>query len=129
MITIDNTLSFAGSKDRIKELLEAIAYDYGSVGTIDFNKIIPLPPECSFEQAQKAWGTKWNSLRPANGVYFKHDCLFFRTANGQPSPVIAKLAEMYPDINITHTYTATDNDIIMLDYYRDGKFLQQQEAR
>lgn len=128
-MTFDNTLSFAGNKDRIKELLKTIAYVNGTIGTIDFNKIIPLPPEYGIEQTQKAWGTKWNSLRPAGGVYFKNDCLFFRTENGQPSPVIAKLAEMYPDINIAHTYTTGENDIVILDYYRNGKFMQRQEAK
>lgn len=50
-----NKLEFDCSAERLKEILFAICYDEGSegeqtgIGTIDFNKIIPMPPSLDIE--------------------------------------------------------------------------------
>ena len=40
---VENKLSYNGNEAEIKEMLEKIRYDNATIGTIDFNKIIPMP--------------------------------------------------------------------------------------
>ena len=50
-----NRLEFDCPKERLKEILSAICYDDSSeaeqtgIGTIDFNKITPMPPSLDIE--------------------------------------------------------------------------------
>ncbi len=55
-----NRLEFDCSQERLREILEAICYDGGSeeaertgIGTIDFNKIIPMPPSLNIEAGSR----------------------------------------------------------------------------
>lgn len=55
-----NRLGFDCPQDRLREILEAICYDGNSeeaeftgVGTIDFNKIIPMPPSLDIEAGSR----------------------------------------------------------------------------
>ena len=42
---VTNFIELEGDEKRIAELREAVKYDDGGVGTVDFNKIIPMPKE------------------------------------------------------------------------------------
>jgi hypothetical protein len=50
-----NRLEFECSEERLKEILSSICYDDNSeaevtgIGTIDFNKITPMPPSLDIE--------------------------------------------------------------------------------
>jgi hypothetical protein len=44
----------ADSEERLSEILTAIAYDEIGLGTIDFNKINPMPPELDIESGSRS---------------------------------------------------------------------------
>jgi hypothetical protein len=60
-----------------------------------------------YDWSCKYWGTKWNSYDscPADS---DSTSISFNTAWAAPHPVIEKLAEMYPDIIITHKWADED---------------------
>lgn len=67
----------------------------------------------------KHWGTKWNSYE---NIQIDADTITFNTAWEAPVPIIAKLAEMYPEAEIEHWWA--DEDIGSNDgyaKYHDGK--------
>ena len=53
----------------------------------------------------KNWGTKWNSYSYST---ISDDEIEFQTAWSAPTPVIEKLAEMYPNIEIEHYWADED---------------------
>lgn len=182
---VTNNIHLKGDKDIIRELLEAVKSDEFSLGSVDFNKIIPMPeslnitsgsqtdkglkaykdfvrvytleytregldllniPEASeekflsirtdidredfalgkqafqniqlygfptwYEWRISNWGTKWNAYGYDGGTDLsaaeQDGELWFQTAWGAPHPVIAKLAEMYPDVSFTHEWADED---------------------
>lgn len=73
------------------------------------------------------WGTKWNS--------YSNNCeghtISFHTAWSAPHPVIERLAEMFPDVTITHKWADEDignncgecvyaDGVCVSEYYPDG---------
>lgn len=181
---IVNIISLKGDKAKINEMLEAIKTEEFGLGSVDFDKVIPMPEslrvesgsrsdncyaeykdfidvytmygtqnmdkllnipekaEKAFLQARttlsrddfefgkqlyqnelkygastwydwciKNWGTKWNSYG-----YDFHDrsdmennpSLGFNTAWSAPHPIIAKLAEMYPEVSFEHIWADED---------------------
>lgn len=182
---VTNILTFNDSEKSARELLQQVQSDaYANLGiaTIDFNKIIPMPPELNIEEGSrtiqgleqyqaflqenatttatsqssndlaeyqkqlnlyiqknklhpetmalgekayqnrqkhgqtswyswslKQWGTKWNAI---DFEYFlgktQSDECRFMTAWSAPHPVIDRLAEMYPDLTITHQWADED---------------------
>lgn len=46
---VENKLSYNGNEAEIKEMLKKIRYDNATIGTIDFNKIIPMPKSLDIE--------------------------------------------------------------------------------
>ena len=96
--------------------------DKGGDSALDFNTFIPMPEELKGTRApsdlpptaSKAlidkygadnwydwsisnWGTKWNSY----DNYLDHDTnsVSFNTAWSLPDPILAKMAEMYPELS------------------------------
>lgn len=178
---VTNIIEIKGNPDRVKALFEAVKNDEYGLGSIDFNKLIPMPPELDIEESsqtdrglkaykefievytfngkkddfdllnipQKAeqaflrvrpdidrtawnlgrqafqneqkygaatwykwrtrnWGTKWNAYGYEGGVQFDGKSLRFLTAWAPPQPIVAKLAEMYPDLDFTHQFASED---------------------
>lgn len=58
-----------------------------------------------YEWCIKNWGTKWNAC---DTEIIDEDTIKFDTAWSSPEPVIAKLAEMYPDAVIEHWWADED---------------------
>lgn len=54
------------------------------------------------------WGTKWNAYGYEDGVQFDGHSLRFWSAWSPPQPVIAKLSEMYPDLDFVHQFADED---------------------
>lgn len=179
---VENRLSYNGNETEIKEMLEKIRYDNATIGTIDFNKIIPMPKsldiECGsrtdkgiemvknylenlpaelkgkegtyeevledlhnhsadisddeekkiwdigvtavdnlykynaptwYEWCNDNWNTKWNACGyDENTDYSDSDFIWFQTAWSAPVPVIQKLSEMYPNIELTLEFADED---------------------
>lgn len=179
---VENKLSYNGNEAEIKEMLEKIKYDNSTIGTIDFNKIIPMPKsldiECGsrtdkgiemvknylenlpaelkgkegtyeevledlhnhsadisddeekkiwdigvtavdnlykynaptwYEWCNDNWNTKWNACGyDENTDYSDSDFIWFQTAWSAPVPVIQKLSEMYPNIELSLQFADED---------------------
>lgn len=58
-----------------------------------------------YDWSIKNWGTKWNAY---SYVAISEDEIEFQTAWSAPIPVIEKLAEMYPDVEIEHYWADED---------------------
>jgi len=118
---VTNKLIFTGDEETINELLTKIAYDENQdsgstkpiIGTIDFEKIIPIPENICQEYlngednwyfwCNSNWNTKWNSIS-LDEEYHNDNTIMFDTAWKPPFPIIKKLSEMFPDIIITHYF-------------------------
>lgn len=176
-----NHISLNGDPEKIRSMLEAIKSDELGVGSVDFNKIIPMPKSLDIEESTRTdrglkayrdfievytfgrsaedalkaledipaeseeiflrqrtdikrdewelgktawhnirqygaptwydwainnWGTKWNAYGYGDDKidYHNGDMLYFQTAWAAPHPVLAKLAEMFPDIELEHEW-------------------------
>lgn len=180
-----NIVTFSGDEKKIAEMLAAIQNDEHGLGTIDFNKIIPMPESLNItagsqtskgleyykgfvdvytlmgtrkgldllnipEESEKVflrartdidedtfnlgkaafknqlqygattwydwcinnWGTKWNAYGydeyTPTEVDTKDATITFQTAWSAPHPILAKLAEMYPELSFEHTWADED---------------------
>lgn len=126
---VTNVIALNGDRKQICELLERIKNDEYGVGTVDFQKILPMPDKVykgNLSAAEKAvhgknnwydwsfanWGTKWNSYGyEKDKDYTNAETLRFLTAWAAPHPVMQRLSEMFPEIEITHEWA--DEDIGM----------------
>ncbi len=50
---VRNQIRLSGSEEQIRALLEAVKSDEYGLGTVDFNKIIPMPPELNIESGSR----------------------------------------------------------------------------
>ena len=56
---VTNVLTLHGESDQIRAMLEAIQYDDLGIGSVDFNKIIPMPESLNIEAgSQTSTGLK-----------------------------------------------------------------------
>ena len=109
---ITNIVAVSGDESRVQSMLKEIQTDEYGVGSVDFNKIIPVPDDVDSHYWRIAnWGTKWNSYGYTADTGFKDGKLTFLTAWSAPHPVLEKLSEMYPDIKFKHEWA--DEDISM----------------
>jgi hypothetical protein len=112
------------SMERIMEIFEAIKNEDAGIGSIDFNKIIPTPPDIyqgnlgAEEEAkygEKTWlhfnTSRWNTKWPAYDFDAFEDgstCIGFNTAWSSPNPILQKLSEMFPDAHFKHLWSDED---------------------
>ena len=135
-----NVLEFSGDAGKIREMREKIKNDKFGLGSIDFEKIIPMPEniyrgsignEEMKQYGENNWydwslgnrGTKWNAYGYEDNVSYSSDYpITFFTAWSAPHPVIEQLAKMYPDITFTHKWADEDIGINCGEYeYADGE--------
>ena len=124
---ITNRLKLFGDESDIRRLMEAVKNDEYGIGTLDFDKIIPMPDNIYRGPLGKAemelygennwydWsianrGTKWGAYGYEKGVDYSENgnSLRFLTAWSAPHPVIEKLAQMYPTVKIEHEWADED---------------------
>lgn len=109
---ITNIVAVSGDESRVQSMLKEIQTDEYGVGSVDFNKIIPMPDDVDSHYWYIAkWDTKWNSYGYTADTGFKDGKLTFLTAWSAPHPILEKLSEMYPDIKFEHEWA--DEDIGM----------------
>lgn len=59
---VENIITLKGDEKKIREMLEAIKNDDYGLGTVDFNKIIPMPESLNIEAGNRTdRGLKANS--------------------------------------------------------------------
>lgn len=126
---VTNIIELNGDRLEIKNLLETIKNDEIGLGSIDFEKIIPMPDNIYrgdlgskerelygqnnwYDWSLANWGTKWNAYGyDENKNNNPKEKITFLTAWSAPHPIMEKLAEMYPEVNIQHEWA--DEDIGM----------------
>ena len=198
-----NHISLQGDSVKIREMLEAIQSDEAGIGSVDFNKIIPMPESLGIEagsqtdrglkayrdfieaytfgrpadDAVKAlesipaesegaflcqrtdirrdewelgrsawnnirqygaptwyewcvrnWGTKWNAYGYEGDKidYHDGDMLYFQTAWSAPHPILERLTEMFPGVEMEHEWADEDIGQNCGRYsYRDGERIEE----
>ena len=177
---VTNIIEIKGNPARIKAMFEAVKSDEYDLGSIDFNKLLPMPPELDVEESSrttrglkaykdflevynfnrepnidlgsipekaeqaflrvrpdidsaawslgkqayqnkqkydvhswydwriKNWGTKWNAYGYEGGVQLDGKSLRFQTAWSPPQRIVAKLANLFPDLDFTHQFASDD---------------------
>lgn len=116
---VTSILVVSGDEQQRQAMFEAIKNDEIGLGSIDFNKLIPMPDTIfrgNLGQAERTkygsanwydwsianWGTKWNSYGyddVTTPKEFDGERMEFQTAWSYPAPIIAALAEKYPDLH------------------------------
>ena len=104
-----------------KQLDDVIEFVHSDERSVDFEKIIPMPNSIFrgdlgnkeretygsdnwYDWSIDNWGTKWNACySDVSG-----NTLDFETAWSAPHPVIAKLAELFPDVRFVHEFADED---------------------
>lgn len=141
---ITTRIKITGDPEAVKRVLNKIKNDEFGIGTIDFEKIIPMPKNIFkgnlgvrerelygnnnwYDWSVANWGTKWNAYGfDPNTDYSKEKELKFLTAWSAPHPVIAKLSEMFPSVKLEHEWA--DEDIGMncgRHVYYDGERIEE----
>lgn len=123
---ITNKVRIDASEERIKEILEAIKYDDKGIGTLDFEKIIPMPDNIFrgdlgpderakygknnwYDFSISSWGSKWNSYGYDDvNKYEGGNEISFETAWSSVKPIIGKLSEMFPDASFEYSWADED---------------------
>lgn len=137
---VKNHITFEGDDDEIQRMLAQIQNDEFGLGTISFNKIIPMPdtvyaggigPEERVLYGENNWhdwrvgnwDTKWDAYGYEPSIdYSKSETLTFLTAWSAPHAVMKRLAEMFPDVKFTHEWADEDIGFNCGRYvYTDGK--------
>ena len=122
---IYNVVTFNCAHERTAEILKAVEMEGCELGSIDFEKLIPMPEDVYrgplgrdemkqypgeknwYDWSVNNWGTKWN----AYGYDYlpqKDDALVFNTAWSAVPQVIAKLSETYPEVTVDYCWADED---------------------
>lgn len=76
------------------------------LGKKAYQNIVRYGAQDWYDWRNEHWGTKWDAGGyEENTDYSQCDKLAFRTSWGEPAPVIQKLSEKYPDIQIIHQWS------------------------
>ncbi|MCR5020356.1 hypothetical protein [Ruminococcus sp.] len=124
---ITNQIKLSGEDAEIHKLMETVRNDELGHGTIDFNKIIPMPDTVYdgdlgpaehekygynnwYDWRIANWGTKWNAYGYNEGEDYScnKDSLRLLTAWSAPHAVLEKLSEMFPTVKIEHEWADED---------------------
>jgi hypothetical protein len=125
---ITNILTAYGDKEKVRAMFEAIKNDEIGAGSIDFNKIVPMPEHiyrgnlgreeiekygaenCWYDWSIKNWGTKWNSYGYDEHTADNFDgcTVKFLTAWSSVSDLMKKLSSMFPDIRFDYKWADED---------------------
>ncbi len=124
---ITNIVAVSGDESRIQAMLKAVQNDEYGVGSVDFNKIIPMPDDSdSYDWCIANWGSKWNSYGYTADTGFKDGKLTFLTAWSAPHPIMQRLSEMFPDIEFEHEWADEDIGMNCGRYaYYDGERIEE----
>jgi hypothetical protein len=140
---VTNVISFSGDKSRISVMLKEIQNNEHGIGSVDFEKIIPMPDTVYngslgirerelygennwYDWRIGNWGTKWNSYGYTENTTFQDGKIKFLTAWSAPHPILQKLSEMYPDVKMEHEWADEDIGMNCGRYvYYDGERVEE----
>lgn len=124
---VTNQIKLYGETSEVQRLMEAVKNDEYGIGTIDFEKIIPMPDNIYrgsigpaeeklygqnnwYDWSLANWGTKWDAYGYYEDEDYSHnrDSLRFLTAWSAPHPVLEKLSEMFPGVKFEHEWADED---------------------
>lgn len=143
---VANRITFNGDEKQICDMLEKLKMDDVGAGSLDFNKVVPMPENIFrgnlgqkerelygennwYDFSISKWGCKWpsygyehlekgydnNEKSPIFEQYSAKQYLEkfgnsieFSTAWSAPHPILQKLSEMYPDMEIEHKWADED---------------------
>jgi len=124
---ITNIVTLNAEAEQLDLILRAIQADKHGIGSIDFNKIIPMPEGVYrgdldhqtralygennwYDWSENHWGTKWGAygFDDVQQRRTSENKIVFLTANGAPAPVIQRLSEMFPGIEVRHEWAGED---------------------
>lgn len=137
IVTFENVF-----EERLKQILTEIQNDEEGLGSIDFNKIIPMPEHIfrgnlGAEEFEKYGNDNWYSWSvdhwgtKTNGFYQSpysegENVIEFCTAWSEPQPILIALSQKYPDVQIHHQYADEDTGYNCGErYYKDGQVISE----
>lgn len=138
---IYNSIKITAPEKDIGSIRQAIQHDRLGPGTIDFEKIIPMPDyifrgnlgpaereaygaDNWYDWSIEHWDTKWNAYGFQDFPEPDDNEIVFNTAWSAPTPILQKLSQMYPDALFEHSWA--DEDIganLGIAEYKGGKVL------
>ena len=140
---VTNVISFSGDKSRISAMLKEIQNDEHGIGSVDFEKILPMPDTVYngslgirerelygennwYDWRIGNWGTKWNSYGYTENTTLQDGKIKFLTAWSAPHPILQKLSEMFPDVKMEHEWADEDIGMNCGRYvYYDGERVEE----
>ena len=128
---VQNHIKVSGNPQRVQEFLEKVQNDEYGIGTLDFQKIIPMPEDesDSYHWHIFNWGTKWNAYDYREGEDYSHsETLDFLTAWSAPHPILERLSEMFRELTFVHEWADEDLGVNCGRYsYEDGERTEEYE--
>lgn len=119
-----NTLEIHAADEAIARIHR---YIRSSESDFDFENVLPIPAEEKdnwYHWCCKNWGTKWNAME----VGADFGIVTFSTAWAPCSPVIAKLAELFPEAEFWFQYEECGCCFAGAQLYRCGELVYELEG-
>ncbi len=109
-MTKEELLSIPEEKEKIfLRMRKDIPLSTWKLGRTAYRNLLQYGAPTWYEWDMQNWGTKWNAYIYEEGEdYSQSKEIRFDTANTAPHPVLKKLSQMYPDIEITHEWADED---------------------
>ena len=122
---IYNIVSFQCPHEQAEEILNSVKDDAVGIGSIDFNKLIPMPDDVYtgplgmkemalypgdknwYDWSIHNWGTKWNAYG-SDDLPPVDDSLVFQTAWSAVPNVVQELSSRYPDVVMEYGWADED---------------------
>jgi hypothetical protein len=146
---VTNRLTILGSDKEVEDVLKFIQIDCSSdtleccgIGTIDFNKITPMPKwvfqenlgledekkygaeNCWYSWSVQNWGTKWNAYDQLHRNEVRNE-IYFDTAWCSPVDLIKKLSWIFPDTSLKFEWAEEGCGDIGAIIFKDGIITDQ----
>ena len=144
MPIVNNILHVQGDSGKAAALLDFIADRRNGRGSVDFNRITPMPPwvyrqptnlailqkygeeNCSKGWCLRNWGADQNALRPEQSVksYDGGPAIRFETADSDVRELIRKLSLIFNELYLDYLWASEDvGGSVGAVQYRDGEAL------
>ena len=130
MPNVFNYLRIQAGPEVYSAAFAAIADDHAGPGSIDFNKITPMPAwvyrgeldsatlaargkeNCWRDWSLQNWGSEWNAMEPeaCASAYDGGPGIYFITKSGDVRMLVDHLSRMYPEVYFDYLWANQDID-------------------